>query len=208
MTAHESGPVATHLPFVHVPAAAADPEGFGSLITHVTRTNSQWSEPHLGQALVILHVNEHYVSPTWRPSSVDPDGAVPTLNYVTVHVYGDLVIHHDTAWLADAVRQVTDRFEVDRPSPWRVEDMTAERVERMLRAAVGIELKITRVEGKAKLSQNVSPADLAGIVAGLRADGDEESAAWLEDVSVPHALARAELLAHVGATWRSRASNT
>ncbi len=204
VTATAAGPVATLLPFVHEPAD----DGYGTLLTHVTRTNPQWHEPHLGEALVILHVNEHYVSPTWRPSSVDPNAAVPTLNYVTVHAYGVLTVHEEPEWLAEAVRKVTDRHEVERPSPWRVEDMDPDRVARMLRAAVGLELRITRVEGKAKLSQNVSPTDVAGIIDGLREAGDEESADWLSQVSLPHAVARAELLAHVGALHARRTGSS
>lgn len=201
VTAHESGPVATLLPFVYEPGT--DASSLGSLLTHVTRTNTQWSAPHLGEALVVAHLNDHYVSPSWRPSSADPNAAVPTWNYVTVHVYGELVVHDDLDWLTEAVRRVTARNEAGRPGPWSVDDMSPERVERMLRAAVGLELRITRVEGKAKLSQNIAPGDIEGIIAALREQGDEDSAQWLADVSLPHAVARAELLAHVGEKWRA-----
>jgi transcriptional regulator len=96
---------------------------------------------------------------------------VPTWNYSAVHVTGRATVHHDAAWLLDAVTRLTDSHEQRRAEPWRVDDAPERYVEKQLKAIVGIELAIDRVEGKAKLSQNRDDADHAGVVAGLRREG-------------------------------------
>lgn len=194
VTAHEQGLVATFLPMVF------DPDGgeHGSLIAHVARNNRQWSDPVLGEALVIVHGAEHYVSPRWLPSLSASGTVVPTWNYITVHAYGRLVAHDDPEWTFAAVRRLTARHEHE---TYSLDDVPREFVERQLRAIVGIELQLTRVEAKAKMSQNKMPDDVAGIVHGLRADaGDNQAvltASWMQERSVPAAERRAALLQEV-----------
>jgi transcriptional regulator len=101
---------------------------------------------------------------------------VPTWNYVTAHVYGRLVVHDDPAWTEDLVRRLTAKHEAGRMRPWSVDDAPPAYIQGQLRAIVGIELEITRVEAKAKQSQNRSAADIDGVIAGLRERGDAESA--------------------------------
>ena len=96
---------------------------------------------------------------------------VPTWNYVTAHVYGDLVIHDDPAWLDNLVRRLTTKHESQRPAPWSVDDAPAAYVAGQLRAIVGLELRITRIEAKAKLSQNRPTADITGVITTLDAEG-------------------------------------
>ena len=207
VTAHASGVVATYLPFVFAPEIGEH----GALLTHVARNNSQASEPLIGEALVIVHGADHYVSPEWSPSLADTGQVVPTWNYLTVHAYGTLVAHDGLEWIEAVVRRTTAAHE----SAYSVDDVPEEYVQRMLRAVVGIEMRLTRVLAKAKMSQNKSPDDVRGIVAGLRADthdaGDESAAAtadWMEQHSVPAAERRAALISNLAATRRAGDATT
>ncbi len=198
VTVHDSGLAATFLPFVFDPDAG----DHGSLITHVVRNNSQATEPVQGDALVIVHGAEHYVSPRWLPSLAEHGQVVPTWNYVTVHAYGHLIVHDDPAWTEDAVRRLAAVHESD----YSLDDVPADYIARMLRAIVGIEIRLSRVHAKAKMSQNKRPEDVRGIVEGLRAvPGDEAgtlTAAWMATHSVPAADRRAALLERVARTRR------
>lgn len=188
VTAHETGPVATLLPLTWRPDAAG--EGLGSLVFHVTRVNPVWKEPHLGEALAILSGPDGYIDADWYVSNAEAPG-VPTWNYVTVHAYGPLVVHDDAEWLRAAVWDMSDRFGYD------TDKVDPDAIERMLRAIVGIELPIARVEAKAKLNQNRTPADIAGAIAGLRSVGNAPLADVMDEVSVPHAEQRHALLADI-----------
>lgn len=187
VTAHASGPVATLLPLTHRPDAGGP---YGSLIFHVTRVNPVWRDVGLGEALAILSGPDGYIHADWYPSN-DAAPGVPTWNYVTVHAYGRLVVHDDPGWLRDAVHEMSERFGYD---AGRVDE---EAFDRMLRAIVGLELPIGRVEAKAKLNQNRTPDDIRGAIAGLRGVGGDDLADAMEQISVPHAEARAALLADV-----------
>lgn len=190
VTAHDHGPVATLLPVLWRPDPTG--EGWGSLVLHVTRVNPVWKDPHLGDALAILSGPDAYIHADWYASNEASPG-VPTWNYVTVHAYGRLVVHDDPAWVRAAVEEMSERFDYD---AGRVE---AGAFERMLRAIVGLELPISRIEAKAKLNQNRTPADIEGAVAGLRTVGGDELAAQMEEISLPHARARETLVADVRA---------
>lgn len=200
VTCHDSGMVATLLPFVHVPAD----EGFGTLVGHVARNNRQWVDERHGEALAIVGPNDHYVSPRWRTAGDAAGTVVPTWNYVAIHVYGDLVAHDDATWTRDVVTRLTAVHEQGREHPWAPEDLVPGHLDRQLRAIVGIELKVTRVEAKAKLSQNISVPDVEGVIAGLRSAGDDASAQLLTEVALPAARKRAALLADVAAGYARR----
>jgi transcriptional regulator len=105
---------------------------------------------------------------------------VPTWNYVTAHVYGRLVVHDDVEWVEALVRKLTDKHEAGSATPWSMDDAPERFIRGHLRAIVGVELLITRIEAKAKLSQNRSVADVDGVIAGLRERGDEASALAVE----------------------------
>jgi transcriptional regulator len=155
------GMVATTLPLLF------DPEA-GVLAGHVARNNAQWR--HTGtEALTIVRGPDAYVSPSAYASKREHGRVVPTWNYITAHVYGTLVAHDDPAWTGDLVRRLTERHETGRPAPWSVDDAPRAFIEGQLRAIVGIELVITRVEAKWKLSQNRSAEDIAGVRDDLRA---------------------------------------
>ena len=112
-----------------------------------------------------------YVSPAWYASKAEHGRVVPTWNYTAVHFSGRVEVHDDPEWVRDAVTRLTDLNEHRRELPWSVTDAPERYVEKQLRAIVGIELSIERVEGKAKLSQNRSEQDQAGVVDGLRSEG-------------------------------------
>lgn len=164
ITAGEDGyPAATLLPVVW--------DG-DRLVLHMARANPHWRSIGEGTpALAVVSGPEAYVSAAWYPSKAEHGRVVPTWNYSAVHVTGLATVHQDPAWLLDAVTRLTDIHEQRRNRPWRVDDAPERYVRQQLRAIVGIELAIERVEGKAKLSQNRGAADFAGVVAGLRHEG-------------------------------------
>lgn len=197
VTAHEHGLVATFLPIAYDPDAGEH----GAVVMHVARNNRQWFDPVVGEAMIIVRGAEHYVSPRWQPSLAEHFQVVPTWNYLTVHAYGELVAHDDPDWTLDAVRRLTALHEPDPAAGYAVDQVPEEYLRRQVRAIVGLELRLTRVEAKAKMSQNKLPADVAGIVAGLRAlDRDEQATAtatWMQEHSVPAADRRAAVLDEV-----------
>jgi transcriptional regulator len=170
VTATDRGLVSTLLPFVHEPAAGPG----GSLLGHFARNNEHWRLPPIGEAMVILRGPDAYISPNWYASKSEHGRVVPTWNYVTAHVYGELVIHDDVEWLGALVRRLTEKHEAGQARPWTVDDAPPAFVAGQLRAIVGVELRITRVEAKAKLSQNRPAADIDGVIAGTRHRGDLE----------------------------------
>lgn len=139
-----------------------------SLVGHVARNNPHWRSVVPGaESLVIAHGPDAYVSPSWYASKREHGRVVPTWNYLTAHVYGELVVHDDVPWLRSLVTRLTERHEAGRAEPWAVTDAPAAFVEGQLRAIVGVELRISRIEAKAKLSQNRPGADVAGVIDGL-----------------------------------------
>ena len=176
VTMTSQGLLATLLPFAYDPSVGEH----GALHTHVARNNPQWSEPAIGEALMIIQGADAYVSPSWYASKAEHGRVVPTWNYTTAHVYGRLVIHDDPAWLDRQVRRLTGVHEAGFDHPWSVDDAPGRYIAGQLRAIVGVELVITRIEAKAKLSQNRPEADVDGVVAGLAARGQSEAAADVE----------------------------
>jgi transcriptional regulator len=134
----------------------------------VARNNAHWQAVTSGESLVIVRGPDAYVSPGWYAAKQEHGRVVPTWNYVSLHVYGQLVVHDDSDWLRRNVTALTEKFEAAQPTPWAVTDAPASYIDGMLRAIVGLELRITRVDAKAKLSQNRSEADRQGVVEGLR----------------------------------------
>lgn len=167
VTMTEDGLVATFLPWIFDPELGEH----GSLLGHVARKNDQWKRPPVGEALVIAHGEDAYITPSWYPSKAEHGRVVPTWNYTTAHVYGELVIHDDPAWVDRLVRRLTARHEAGRATPWSVDDAPPEFHAGQLRAIVGVELLIDRVEAKFKMSQNRREDDIDGVVAGLADDG-------------------------------------
>jgi transcriptional regulator len=172
ITATPDGLVATQLPLLHDPSVGEH----GALLGHVARNNEHWRHEILGEALVVVRGPDAYISPGWYASKAEHGRVVPTWNYVTAHVYGRLVVHDDVVWLEDLVRRLTAQHEADMPNPWSPDDAPPAFFAGQLRAIVGVELVISRVAAKAKLSQNRPAADVDGVVAGLTERGDLASA--------------------------------
>lgn len=185
VTMTDAGLLATLVPFVYEPPATVGGAAYGSLQGHLARNNPQWSSTPSGEALVIIEGPDAYISPSWYASKAEHGRVVPTWNYTTAHVYGRLVVHEDPAWLARHVRRLTGLHEDGRAHPWSVDDAPAPFIAGQLRAIVGVELLITRVEAKEKHSQNRSADDARGVAAGLRAEGLGASAAAVERVRRP-----------------------
>ena len=135
-----------------------------------------------GEAMVILRGPDAYISPAWYATKREHGRVVPTWNYITVHAYGRLVIHDDPAWVEANVRRLTDLHERRAPEPWSVDDAPPPYIEGQLRAIVGVEILIDRVEGKWKLSQNRSDADIAGAIEGLEATGEQDVSGAMRDL--------------------------
>jgi transcriptional regulator len=140
-----------------------------SLLGHVARNNPHW-EVARGESLAIVRGPDAYVSPSFYPSTREHGRVVPTWNYVTAHVYGELIVHDDPSWLRTLVTRLTDRHEAGVVGRWSVSDAPEAFIEGQLRAIVGVELRIDRIEAKSKLSQNRSAADQDGVIEGLGAD--------------------------------------
>ena len=164
---------ATILPLLFDPADGA----LGTLRGHLARANPQWRDGSSGvEALAIFDGPDAYVSPRLYAATRRSGRHVPTWNYTTVQASGALVVRDDPAWLKEIVRRLTDRHEARWPDGWSVDDAPPDYIESELRAIVGIELRISRLEGKRKLSQNRAPADVDGVIAGLDAGAPREQA--------------------------------
>lgn len=173
---------ANHIPF-EVDSA---PSPLGTLRGHVARANPVWREFSRDvDALVIFQGPGTYVSPAWYPTKQQTAKVVPTWNYAVVHAHGALTAIEDRAWLRAFVTALTDRHEAGRPQPWRVTDAPADFIETMLGAIVGLELRITRLVGKWKMSQNRPAQDRAGVVDALRRAGGEAERAVADLVRGP-----------------------
>jgi transcriptional regulator len=164
ITAGREGLFATHLPFVLDRSRG----GTGVLQGHLARAN-----PHhrhtldSSEALVIFAGPDAYVTPSWYPAKQEHGKVVPTWNYVAVHVYGALRFTEDPDYLRRHLEALTRQHELGQERPWAVTDAPEEYVTQLSRAIVGVELDITRLEGKWKMSQNRSDADIEGVIQGL-----------------------------------------
>jgi transcriptional regulator len=162
---------ANHIPF----EVDHEPAPFGTLRGHVARANPVWREFSRDvEALVIFQGPGTYVSPAFYPTKQQTGKVVPTWNYAVVHAHGPLRAIDDKAWLRDFVTKLTARHEASRPDPWQVTDAPADYVDSMLGAIVGIEIPLTRLVGKWKMSQNRPAQDREGVTEGLRRGGDVE----------------------------------
>jgi transcriptional regulator len=156
-------PVATLMPFLRED---------DRLLMHMARGNAHWKAIEPGTpALAIVAGAQAYVSPSWYATKQEHGRVVPTWNYSAVHLTGHVTTHHDAGWLRDLVERLTERHEQGRAHPWSVHDAPADYVEKQLRAIVGVELTVERVEAKAKLSQNRNDEDRTGVVEGLEETG-------------------------------------
>lgn len=160
----------------HIPFALEGGLTVGSkLIGHVAKGNPVWKNDSAEQeSLVIFQGPEAYITPNWYPSKQVHHQVVPTYNYAVVHIYGSLSVTHDEALKRKIVADLTQAMENARQSTWRISDAPVDYIEKMLNAIVGIELTITRVQAKWKVTQNRDAADRGGVADGLNVSGASE----------------------------------
>ncbi|MBI3832563.1 MAG: FMN-binding negative transcriptional regulator [Planctomycetes bacterium] len=172
VTVDQGAPFATHLPVL----LDADRGPHGTLRAHVAKANPQWQHFKDGAEVLVIFQGPHaYISPSWY----QPGVSVPTWNYEAVHAYGRARIMKDETELLGVLRDLVGVYERGFTIPWVYpEDEPRHRA--MLASIVGFSIEITRLEGKRKLNQNRAAADREGVIAALRAAGDETSRAVAE----------------------------
>jgi transcriptional regulator len=169
VTLGADGLIANHMPLILDP----EPAPLGTLRGHLSRANTQWRDSLPGaSALAIFQGPEAYITPSWYPTRQETGRVVPTWNYVVVHAHGPFRTFEDPVLLEQHVRTLTHHQEAARPHPWSVDDAPVDFFHGQLAAIIGIEISITRLEGKWKVSQNRSVNDRAGVVEGLRESGN------------------------------------
>jgi transcriptional regulator len=161
----QDGLVANHIPFLLDRTRGPH----GTLIGHVARANPVWnSRAAATPSLVIFQGPQTYITPNWYPGKAEHGKVVPTWDYAVVHAHGVARAIEDRDWMMDMLDRLTNTQEASQPAPWRVADAPADYIDKMLRAIVGIEIPIERLEGKLKASQDEAVRDRIGTVEGLR----------------------------------------
>jgi transcriptional regulator len=151
---------------------------YGVLRAHLAKANEQYAGLLSGnEALVIFQGAESYITPNWYPSKAEHGKVVPTWNYVVVQARGRPQVIDDPAWLRAQIGELTAAQESPNERPWSVDDAPATYIDAQLKGIFGIEIPVTRLEGKWKASQNRPEADRQGVAAGLMAAGETEMAA-------------------------------
>ncbi len=161
-----AGLVANHVPFFLDRTRGPH----GTLMGHVARANSVWQQLTPGTPSVITFQGpQAYITPGWYPGKVEHGKVVPTWNYAVAHAHGIARVTDDRDWMLDMLHRLTNAQEASRALPWRVDEAPADFIDKLMRAIVGIEIPIERLEGKLKVSQDEDLQDRHGTVAGLRA---------------------------------------
>ena len=172
VTMGTGGLTANLIPFILDPSASPK----GTLKCHLSRANRQWRDfdPSV-EALVIFQDAESYITPSWYATKLEHGKVVPTWNYVTVQARGPLRIMDDREWLAGQIAALTAQNEGPRADPWAISDAPEPYIASQLKGIVGIEIPISGVVGKWKVSQNRPTADREGVIEGLQAAGSESA---------------------------------
>lgn len=168
------GLVANHVPFLLDRSRGK----LGTLLGHVSRANPVWTQlPASEHSVVMFQGPQSYITPSWYPSKQEHGKVVPTWNYAVAHAHGVARAIDDQAWLRDMLVRLTAAHESSQKMPWMVTDAPSDFIDKLLRAVVGIEIPIERLDGKLKASQDEALQDRLGTVAGLVAAGTENAAA-------------------------------
>jgi len=177
VTVTPAGLVASHIPLVYDP----EPAPWGTLRGHLARGNPQWKESSRDvEALAVFTGLDAYVSPNWYPSTQQTGRMVPTWNYAVVHAWGALATFDDPERLRQHVTTLTAIHEAGFEPPWSPDQAPQDFIDGMLRAIVGIEIRITRLLGKWKVNQNRLPPDREGVIQALEERGDDDSIGMAE----------------------------
>ena len=155
----------------HIPLSLSEsPPPYGTLRGHIARANSLWSDLNSDiESLAVFNGPDTYISPSWYATKKETGKVVPTWNYAVVHAYGILHIVDDASWLRSQLEVLTIHNEASFAEPWAVSDAPQDFTERLISSIVGVEMTITRLSGKWKVSQNQPPQNQASVVASLRA---------------------------------------
>lgn len=182
VTYGSEGLCANHIPIeLH-----EEPKPYGTLVGHVARANPVWREAaNNHEAMVIFQGANTYITPSWYPSKTESGRVVPTWNYAVVHAHGYIRVIDDTQWVKTHIEKLINRQETSFSHPWAISDAPREFIEKLITGVVGIEIPITRLVGKWKVSQNQSESDREGVVRGLRSLGNAaalQMAEYIESV--------------------------
>lgn len=183
ISAGPGGLLANPIPFL------IDPHGgeCGTLRCHMARANPHWRELEaVEECLVVFQGPQDYVTPSWYATKQETGKVVPTWNYATVHAWGRPQVIADAAWLRRQIGDLTLSREGKRAQPWAVGDAPDDFIAAQIKGIIGVEIPISRIEGKWKMSQNRPAADRAGVIAGFREQGDDQAeilAAMVEERS-------------------------
>ena len=172
----EDGLCADHLPFEIAPPTPDAP--FGILRAHVARANPLWRTDGV-DTMVIFQGPQAYITPAWYAEKELSGEEVPTFDYAVVHAHGKLKVIDEPAWLLDFLTRLTNRHEADQPQPWQVGDAPPAYIDKLLKAIVGIEIPLARLEGKWKMEQKNSLQDRTRVARELTRDGMPEAARQL-----------------------------
>lgn len=163
------GPVANPLPFL----LDADIGPNGRLRAHLARANPQWqllAETPDMPVLVVFQGEDAYVTPSWYETKRETGKVVPTWNYATVQVRGMARVIDDKDWLAGQIAALTASQEAGRTEPWQVSDAPDAYIAAQLKGIIGLEIDITAIDGKWKVSQNRPVGDRIGVAEGIEAE--------------------------------------
>jgi transcriptional regulator len=169
ITHGNSGLDANHIPF-DLDRSQGDS---GTLHCHVARNNPVWRDVATGDdVLVVFRAADAYISPQWYPSKHEFHKQVPTWNYLVAHAHGRITVQDDERYVRRNVSKLTRRHEAGQPVPWKMGDAPRDFIDAMVKAIVGLEIEITRLVGKAKLSQNKETRDIRNAGEILNATSD------------------------------------
>jgi transcriptional regulator len=170
ITNSRSGLIGNHLPF----DLNRSQGQYGVLHCHVARNNPVWRDVTTDdEVLVVFRAADAYISPQWYPSKHEFHKQVPSWNYFVAHAYGRITVRDDEGYVRRNVARLTRNHEASQPVPWKMSDAPKDYIDVMVKAIVGLEIEITRLVGKAKLSQNKEARDIRGAGETLCAQGDE-----------------------------------
>jgi len=174
--AHPLGSLVVHtsagLSANHIPMLWESGDAWGRLHGHIARANTLWREvAEASPVLVLFGGTSTYITPSWYPSKQATGQVVPTWNYSVVHAHGTIQFFDAPDRLLPLVTRLTHQHESHRADPWAVSDAPSDYIDKMLRAIVGFEIRVARLEGKFKASQNRTQADREGVMRGLAAAG-------------------------------------
>lgn len=169
VTLSPDGLSANHIP-LHF---HADGSPLGCLVGHVARANPLWQDTDPAtEVLAVFQGPDTYITPSWYATKQETGKVVPTWNYAVVHAHGRLLVHDDPMWVRRQLEAMTAQHEAARPEPWALDDAPREFTDRIMQAVVGIEIRITRLQGKWKVSQNQPAPNRATVIAGLQGSRD------------------------------------